>query len=82
MTEVPIELQIILWGLWDDAPLPKDYLQVFELSEVGGTQKVIHKTEQPEYSREYIFKIPERYSGKIFIIDDGENITMLLSAEY
>lgn len=82
MTEVPIELQIILWGLWDNAPMPKDYLHIFELSEVRGTQKVIHKTEQPEYVREYIFKIPEGYSGKIFIIDDSDNVTMLLASEY
>ena len=31
--EIPIELQVLMWQAVDQMPEPKDYLQVFRLSE-------------------------------------------------
>ncbi len=74
-------LQILLWGLIDTMPLPKDYLQVFEISGAGDKVKVIHTQEEPEYRREYLWDAPV-FCGKIFVIDDGDHSTMLLAEEY
>ena len=34
--EIPIELQVLMWQAVDRMPEPKDYLQVFRLSEENG----------------------------------------------
>ena len=38
--EIPIELQVLMWQAVDRMPEPKDYLQVFRLSEENGLQIV------------------------------------------
>ena len=80
--EIPLQIQIYLWGLIDNLPEPKDYLQVFHLSNFEGKQKIIHKQEVTEYSAEYVFECSERISGKIYVIDDEKHCTMLLASEY
>ena len=81
--EIPIQLQILMWSLIMDLPCDRDYLQVFELSEFEGKQKVIHKQEVPEYKKEYIMLADEKpINTKIFVIDDVEVCTMLLASEY
>jgi hypothetical protein len=55
VSQVPIQLQIVMWNLIDTMEVEKDYLQIFELSECNGKQKIIHTQEVPEYKREYLF---------------------------
>ena len=80
---VPLLMQIILWGLIDAMEVAeKDYLQIFRLSAENGKQKIIHRQEQPEYSKEYLFPSEEPITAKIFVIDDETHTTMLLAEEY
>ena len=81
--ELPLMLQIILWGLIDSMEVvEKDYLQIFRLSAENGKQKIIHEQEQPEYNKEYLFPSEEPITAKIFVIDDETHTTMLLAEEY
>ena len=80
---MPLLLQMIMWNLIDDMPQPKDYLQVFECTIVGGKQKITHIQEEPEYKKEYLIKTDAPFFvGKIFVIDDENCSTMLLASEY
>ena len=74
---------MLLWEMIDNLTISQDYLQVFNLSEENGKQKIEHIQEQPEYKREYLLNtgIPIFY-GKIFVIDDETHSTMLLASEY
>ncbi|MBP3702760.1 MAG: zinc metallopeptidase, partial [Lachnospiraceae bacterium] len=38
----------------DNMPAPKDYLQIFELTQKDDVQYILHKSEQPEYEMKYI----------------------------
>ena len=76
-------LVLSLWALIDNLPPPRDYLQVFNLSEKDGKQKIEHIQEEPEYKREYQFATDTPiFIGKIYAIDDGDHSTMLLAEEY
>ena len=80
--EIPLQIQIYLWNLIDNLPEPKDYLQVFHLSDFEGKQKIIHKQEEPEYSAEYLILCENPITKKIYVIDDETHCTMLLASEY
>ena len=80
--EIPLELQILMWQAVDEMPEPKDYLQVFNLSEENGLQVIQHISEQPEFEMTYITQTDKPVTQKIYIIDDGEHCTMLLAEEY
>ena len=54
--KVPLLLQMIMWDMVDAMDDPKDYLQVFDLSEENGKQKIVHSQEQLEYEKEYLFE--------------------------
>ena len=54
--KVPLLLQVTMWNMIDTMDEPKDYLQVFDLSEENGKQKIVHSQEQPEYKKEYLFE--------------------------
>ena len=43
--KVPLLLQVIMWNMIDTMDEPKDYLQVFDLSEENGKQKIVHSQE-------------------------------------
>lgn len=76
-------LQLFMWHCIDTMPPPKDYLQIFKLTEENGRQKITHIQEQPEYAREYlIISDTPVFIGKIFVIDDKTHSTMLLAEEY
>ena len=79
---IPPLLQIILWGLIDEMPVDKDYLQVFSLSEEDGKQKIKHSQEVLGYSEEYVFDMENIVTNKVFVIDDKTHSTMLLAEEY
>ena len=81
--EIPLEIQIFLWNAIDYMPEPKDYLQVFRLSNVNGLQVIEHTAEQPEYKMQYILtQIEKPVTTKIYCIDSEEYCTMLLAEEY
>ena len=79
--EIPPVLQLFIWKLVLQLPEPKDYLQVFKLSNQNGKQKIIHIQEQPEYEKEYILDMAP-VTEKIYVIDDDDHCTMLLAQEY
>ena len=79
---IPPITQLLLWQMIDLLPTEPDYLQVFELSDHEGVQKILHKQERPEYEAEAVLIGPEPVSAKIFVIDDGDHSTMLLADEY
>lgn len=80
---IPPELQLFMWQAIDQMPQPKDYLQVFELTESGGLQCIHHKSEQPAFEMTYILPTIEKLIiGKIYCIDSGDYCTMLLAEEY
>ena len=77
------ELQLFMWQAIDQMPQPKDYLQVFELTESGGLQCIHHKSEQPSFEMTYILPTIEKLIiGKIYCIDSEDYCTMLLAEEY
>ncbi len=81
--EIPLELQMFMWEVVDRMPEPKDYLQVFRLTEQNGLQIIHHTAEQPKYEMTYILPtMTKAVTAKVYIIDDGENCTMLLAEEY
>lgn len=81
--KVPLELQVTMWNMIDTMDEQKDYLQVFDLSEENGKQKIVHSQEQPEYKKEYLFKTGTPFlCAKIYVIDDVTHSTMLFNYEY
>ena len=82
LAEIPFELQIFIWECIDRMPEPKDYFQIFTFEAVGILQKIIHISEQPEYCMNYFIPYGNPITAKIYVIDDGDHSTMLLSGEY
>lgn len=64
-----------------DAEIPL-WLQVFELNSLGGMQRIIHFSEQPEYRMNYFIPTNKALTAKVYIIDSDEYSTMLLASEY
>lgn len=76
-------LVMVLWELIDSMTIQQDYLQVFELSEEKGKQKIEHSQEVPEYKWEYLLNTGTPiFIGRVFVIDDETHSTMLLASEY
>ena len=55
-----------MWNMIDTMDEPKDYLQVFDLSEENGKQKIVHSQEQPEYMKD----LTERYYVSTVLINE------------
>ncbi|MDE5765499.1 MAG: DUF960 domain-containing protein [Ruminococcus sp.] len=80
---IPLDVQIFMWEAVDRMHEPKDYLQVFRLTEQNGLQIIHHTSEQPEYEMTYILTtMTKAVTAKVYIIDDGDYCTMLLAEEY
>ena len=84
---IPEFLQITLWYVLETMTIKeKDYLQIFELSEIIKEgklkQKILHSQEQPEFKEEFIITTKEPITEKIYIVDDESYATMMLSSEY
>lgn len=81
-SEIPIELQLFMWGCINKLPEERDYFQVFKLENFNGIQKITHFSEQPEYHKEYIIPIDNPITSKVYVIDSDTYSTMLLASEY
>ena len=82
---VPLYLTMIMWELIDREKqnTALDYLQIFRLSTEDNKQKIVHEQEQPKpFKKTYVYRMPETFTGKIYVIDDGNHETMLLADEY
>lgn len=79
---IPIELQLFMWACIDQLPEPRDYLQIFDLEQVGDMQSIAHRSEQPEYHKVYLFPSEKPITEKIYVIDDSTHSTMILASEY
>lgn len=82
LAEMPLELQIFMWECIDRMPEPKDYFQVFTFESVGMLQKIIHTSEQPKYYMNYFIPCSKPVMAKVYVIDDRDHSTMLLTEEY
>lgn len=82
--EIPVEIQMLLWSMINEINVEKDYLQVFELEPLSEyLLKVTHKQQSPSYHKfELLMNVGITSKKKIFVIDDGECSTMILSSEY
>ena len=82
-SRIPHDTQRLLWYLIDVLEIPDiDSYQFFTLAIENGKQKILHEQEQPEYSMELLVEVSEPVAEKVYVIDDGENSTMLLAEEY
>ena len=45
-------------------------------------QSITHSSEEPEYHMEYLIPSENPITEKLYVIDDGDHSTMLLSSEY
>jgi len=79
---VPLGLQLFMWNCVDQLSEPRDYLQVFDLKPAGGMQSITHRSEEPAYRKVYLIPSEVPITEKLFVIDDGDHSTMLLSSEY
>lgn len=82
---VPLYLTMIMWELIDREKqnTALDYLQIFRLNTEDNKQKIVHEQEQPKpFKKTYVYRLPETFTGKIYVIDDGNHETMLLAEEY
>ena len=82
--EIPLEIQILLWSMIDGLNVKKDYLQVFEIEPMDvKLLKIEHRQEVPKYKKEIIVRNRGIKSKiKLFVIDEGDYSTMMLSEEY
>jgi len=87
--EIPLEIQQFIWNCIDvlkDQGKVLDYLQVFEITKERIAdvlvQKIEHTQEIPKYKMTYKVFFTEMVDDRIFVIDDKEYSTMMLSTEY
>ncbi len=79
---IPEYLQLFMWQCIDRLPVERDYLQVFRLEPFGEMQQIRHTSERPEHQMLYMLPADDPITAKIYVIDDDEHSTMLLSEEY
>ena len=82
--KIPFEIQLLMWSMIEELKVNKDYLQVFEVNPINDNLlKIEHRQEVPKYKKEIIVRnIGINSKEKIFVIDEGEYSTMMLSEEY
>ena len=83
LREISLGWMAFLWQCVDKLPIEQDYLQVFELSDVNGFQRIVHIQECPSYRKEYLFSpFFPTVTAKLYIINDETHATMLFAHEY
>lgn len=87
--EVDIRLQLIIWSmidkLKDEGNIELDYLQVFNIRKEGKKIVINQSQEVPEYSCTYEIELEDiqiHDDIKLYVIDSGEDSTMLFPSEY
>jgi hypothetical protein len=83
--EIPLNTAIILWHMIElrrQSGIELDYLQVFQLSDFKGLQKITHTQEVPPCREAALIKGSKPITTKVYVIDDGEYSTMLMAEEY
>lgn len=87
--ELPIEVQVVLWGLIDDlveSDTVVDYLQVFRFQYKNDRFFIHHSQEQPNYQKTYEYDMRDvlypLLDKTVFVIDDYTHCTMLFANEY
>lgn len=82
-TKLPGWLVNLLWFLREGMEVEsKDYLQIFCLSRTDKGQHIEHEQEQPPYRKVLDVPCEDAVDAKVYIIDDGTHVTMLLADEY
>ncbi|MFR4998371.1 MAG: DUF960 family protein [Clostridium paraputrificum] len=81
---IDIGIQLLLWNMIDEMEGQVDYLQVFEIKNLGDQMvKIVHRQEVPKYSKEYEVIGVVNYDVTIFVVDSGkEGCVMMLNWEY
>ncbi len=77
--------QNLFWNFIDELSIEQDYLQVFKLNCNDQGTKILHKQEEPFYTKEHLLKttlLGEKAEDTIFVIDNGEYSTMMFAYEY
>jgi len=88
--ELPAVLLIYLWNLIDERrnnkKVPMDYLQIFELrtEKIGNEENLIItlRQEVPLYEEVHSITHFTTVTGRIYVIDDIDHVTMLWAEEY
>lgn len=88
--DTPAVLVMYLWGLIEERKknkdIPMDYFQVFELKteRLNNKERLIitHHQEVPPCKEIHSISSYTKTTGKIFVIDDIDHVTMLWSHEY
>lgn len=87
--EVDIRLQLIMWSMIDklkeEENIELDYLQVFKIRKEGNKIVINQSQEVPECSCTYEVEMEDIQIDdeiKIYVIDSGEYLSMLLPSEY
>ena len=81
---IDIEIQLLLWNMIDEMEGQVDYLQVFEIKNLGAQRvKIVQRQEVPKYRKEYEVIGAVNYDVTIFVVDSGtEGCVMMLNWEY
>lgn len=86
--KLDLRLQLIIWSMIDklnEEGNELDYLQVFKIRKCEEGIVIEHSQEVPEYKEKYVIDLENiEVNGniKVFVIDDYEYSTMMLSEEY
>lgn len=88
--ELPEELIDYLWELIENLKMKSnttvDYLQAFDLKPLIRNNKnllsITHIQEVPPYQKTHIIEKKLPVSGRIFVIDDIDQVTMMWADEY
>jgi hypothetical protein len=84
--QISLPTQMMIWQLATSLPCQADYLQVFKLEPGVKNGRAIQTIEQsqemPEYKRSCSFYCGGAVNEKLYLIDDGDHITLMMSEEY
>jgi hypothetical protein len=91
--KLPLNIQLFLWSCIEKSvsgDKVMDYLQVFRLQNIcdpvmteNRMTRIVHSQEIPEYESTYILSDGSSpVEGTIFVVDDGNVVTMLWADEY
>lgn len=86
--ELNIEIKLLLWELFDSIAIKRknkmDYLQVFEIVNIGNKINIINRQEQPTMKEKLIIEygVMNVRNTTVWIIDEPNKQTMLFPNDY